>query len=144
MRFASLVILGFFLAGCTSTQVIDDLNRSLSELQSITDRVLPGGRDKTSRNGREIYSKTFVQSASGDFELVRGQPTARVALIKILGDRRPYKVTIDVYKQKRDEDGNYYNSGSDESLARVLKRRFDKGLHQRREDRSIVDEFKAF
>ena len=126
----------------TSGEKIEDLNVSLVRLQKLADTSLPVARRKVSRNGREFYSVPFI-TEKGQFVKAEDSRVRMTAIIKVLGDRRPYTMEIQVVKEARGQSG-FEQVGYDEGLARVIRRRIQKALVQRREDRNIIDDFKAF
>lgn len=143
IRSLYIAILSLALSSCATTgEKIEDLNTSLVSLQRLADKSLPVARKKVSRNGREFYSVPFV-TIKGEFVRAKSERVQNIAVIKVLGDRRPYTLEVQVVKKVLGQSG-YGESGYDQGLARVIKRRIQKALVQRREDRNIIDDFKAF
>lgn len=132
-----------FLVGCAGKSTIDELSVSLNDLQSVSVGVLPLGQRTVSANGRE-HTSNYFSVKNGEYESAVNAKTRNYAVITILGDRRPYQLEVIVVVERRTEDGEYYRSGYDEGLARVITRRIQKALHERREDRNIIDDFRVF
>ncbi len=120
---------------------IPDIDKSLVDLQRIAEESLPVGRRSVSRNAREFYSEYFVEK-DGKFESYEKGDTRYYAIIRVLGDRRPYDMDVDVVEEHK--HSRFQKVGSDERLARVIKRRVQKTLYERREDRNIIDDFRPF
>lgn len=130
--------------GCAGGQRVAGNKASLSEISQIVDANLPTGRRAISVNGREHFSNYFVRNKEGEFVKAENVPVRFYAHIIVLGDRRPYEIHVRVFAQKRDSDGQYDNFKQDEGLARVISRRIEKSLYQRREDLNIIDDFRVF
>ncbi len=139
-----LFLLGLSMVGCaTGTGTIDNLNISLTDLQRIATAALPLGKRAESQNGREFISEYFVVQ-KGEYVEAAGSSHRHYAKISVLGDRRPYKIDVQVIVERKDSGGEFDQSGYDEGLARVITRRIQKTLHERRDDRNIIDDFRVF
>ena len=123
---------------------IGEQNRSLIDLQKIVESQLPGGKRAVSQNARTFTSQYFGVKKDGSFEVAPEASTRYFAKVTIYGDRRPYTIGVLVLEEKRNQDGTYSFNGPEERLSRVVTRRIQKALHERREDRSIIDEFRVF
>ncbi len=142
--FVSIATLILSIAGCASGTVsIDDLDISISDLQKAVHESLPAKSRGQSASGREFKTVYFVQK-KGEFEEVEGGLYRSYASIEIHGDRRPYSIVVQVPVEKRTSEGHYELFKYDEGTARVITRRIQKALHERREDRNIIDDFRAF
>lgn len=140
-----LLLLSIFLVGCASRGQLEltELNHPLSELQGVTSTQLPVKRKYVSPNGREFRSEYFVVE-EGKFAHGAQADTRYQAIVFILGDRRPYRMTIQVTKESKDDHGQFRSQGSDVGLARVIKRRIQNSLHKRRDGHNIIDDFRVF
>ena len=143
MKYLGLLLSVILVSCATTSEKIEQINRPLSELQKVADQNLPVGRAKVSPNGREFYSVPFIKEKGG-FAKATDHQAHYVAVIKVLGDRRPYSISVEVSVQKRQSSGQFRKSGYDQGLARVISRRIQKSLHQRRDNRNIIDDFKVF
>ena len=146
----SFAVLALFLSGvvnsgCTTagTEVIENQDRSLAELQALVVAALPAGKHSVSQNGRTYTSNYFV-AEKGEFVEALDTPTRNKAVIVILGDRRPYNLEVNVVHEKKNSSSEYVSTGNDEGLARVVIRRIQKALHERRDNRNIIDDFRIF
>lgn len=144
--FTALFSTFLFISACSTRGEIDlgEQNRSLMDLQKVVEASLPGGRRSVSSNARTFTSNYFGVKKDGTFEAAPEASTRYAAQVVINGDRRPYTVKVIVFKEKRSSDGEYDQLGPDEGLGRVVSRRIQKALHERREDRSIIDDFRVF
>ncbi len=68
----------------------------------------------------------------------------RYAHIKILGERRPYDILVNVVVEGQMIDGTYESLGDDEVLAEQLAAEIKKELLKSLENRNIIDDFNAF
>lgn len=142
----ALFSLFLFISGCSTPGEINlgEQKQSLQELQKAVEGSLPGGKRAVSQNARTFTSNYFGVKKDGTFEEAPEASTRYAAQVTVYGDRRPYTIGVVVYKEKRSSNGEYDKLGPDEGLARVVSRRIQKALHERREDRSIIDEFRVF
>jgi hypothetical protein len=148
-RIVSSFILGcFFLTaiqGCSSAtkSEITDKKVSLADLQAVAEETLPIGFRKRSQNGRVYSSEYFVMEKG--FPVTAGRSDERRYVdILILGDRRPYVVEVKVYVETKVAPKVYRQTGSDQGLARVTLRRFQKNLELKKRDRDVIDDFRVF
>ncbi len=145
MRLIFFFLFVSILSGCGTRGAvyIEDLSIAIHELQRVAIDSLPLGKRGQSANERELYSEYFVEKG-GEYVAARGVPTRRYAHITILGDRRPYKIEVQVIVESRGSRGEYSHQKYDEGMARVITRRIQNALHKRREDRNIIDDFRVF
>ncbi len=144
MKRALLLLATLWLAGCASGTIsIDDVEMSVNDLHRIIVNSLPVRMRTETPNGREFYSEYFIPKG-GDFEEVDGGPKRYVAHVEIIGDQKPYRVEVTVILERRVSEGHYEKDRSEEGIARVVTRHIQKGLHERREDRNVIDDFRVF
>ncbi|MEQ1664222.1 MAG: hypothetical protein ABL927_02475 [Bdellovibrionales bacterium] len=122
---------------------INDLSVPMPELQKIVIASLPVGQRSESTNGRNYVSKYFI-SEKGTF--VDGSESAKryYAEIEIQGDRRPYSIQVNVYKEQKIAGSNTTSSIENKGLARVIIRRIQSLLYKRRDNRNVIDDFRVF
>lgn len=140
--------LGFFLVltlglmSCTSAVVIQDEPNTVSEIRKVLTIVL--GEPRTiSQNGREFFSQYFDRKRiplEGDHK----EKEQLCAKIIILGDRRPYDISVEVLVEKN-ERGAFIQEDTDEGLADKIAADIKKQLHlSRSQEPNIIDDFRAF
>lgn len=107
---------------------------------------MPLGLRKTSPNGREFFSNYFVTEGR-KFKPADKLPQRMYAHILVLGDRRPYSMQVIVHREKavagRGATG-FEDVGTDQGIAKVIRRRVVQQLTKRREDMNIIDDFRVF
>jgi hypothetical protein len=125
---------------------IDNLEYPLTTVQKTAAIALPVGYRIVSPNGRTFTSQNFILSPDGYKEA--GEALDRyVAHITVMNSERPYAVVISVDHEKRVLKGDefvYAVVGHDSRLAKELATHFREVLVKRREDRNIIDDFRAF
>ena len=130
------------LSGCaTSGFVLKNQNLPISEIKQAIVKSLPDGKRSVVSGGREFYSNYFLpksQKFTGQQGRVR-----YYAYIAILGDRRPYEIQINVFRQVL-RGQEFKDDGQDEGLARVVMRRLQNALSKRRGERDFIDDFRVF
>lgn len=133
-----------FWLGCSTrgTLEVANLDRPLTDLQSIAARSMPLGLRRTSANGREYFSNYFL-AADRRFKPADKGPERSYAHILVLGDRRPYDLEILVHRERL-EGSAYVEFGLDQRIAKVIRSRVVQELTKRREDLNIIDDFRVF
>lgn len=63
--------------------------------------------------------------------------------VTILGDRRPYDIRVQTFVEIRTPEG-FENIGQDDDLAEGWAEKIRKALHESRDKRNFIDDFKAF
>lgn len=125
---------------------INDLEYPLATLQKVAAMSLPVGYRFTSPNSRTFTSQNFI--LAGESYKDAGEALDRyVAHITVMNSDRPYAVVISVDHEKRvlrGEEFVYAVVGHDTRLAKELATHFREVLVKRREDRNIIDDFRAF
>lgn len=141
-RILILLSLLYQLTACTTEQVrIEEQPQSLNEIRKAIISMIGKPRG-ISQNQREIYSNYFPRKGTTDFNPAKSKERL-TAVFKILGDRRPFDITIQVVVEEKIE-GEYEVIGDDNSIAENLKSELTTRLHQSLENRNVIDDFRAF
>lgn len=146
-RFVSLYLSFLFLlvlsTGCVTRPLVTDVMVPYSALRSVVASNMPIGVRKQSTNGRvltsEYFSTTSLDLEPGD------KPERGFAEVTILGMSRPYSLDIQVYLERRvGRSGQFKVYSKNPKLAQSLAERIKAVIAERREDRSVIDDFRAF
>jgi hypothetical protein len=130
----------FFLAGCQSAN-ITEVNIPYLTVRKIVVSNLPQGLREESLNGRELTSGFF--SPHNWEEDATDKPERAFAKVLILNSGRPYDIKVTTDHEKRVK-GTYEDLGEDPKLTKQLVDRIQSALADRRDDRNIIDDFRAF
>lgn len=137
-----LFISSLYLVGCQHDGVlIHETPMGLSELRKIIVGVIDEPRT-TSVNGHEMTSNYYDRKS----KMLERPADARerfYTIVNILGDRRPYDIQVRVYVELRTPEG-FENVGMDDVFAEQWADKIRKALHESREKRNFIDDFKAF
>ncbi len=144
-RHRGLALFLFFSAILTSCQTtkpaVTGVVLSYNTLKTILGNYMPGGIREQSPNGRKLYSGYFVPR---NFDEDGTEAADRAyGIVTILGSSRPYNVDIEVLRERK-SGGNYQPEGRDKALTKKLTERLRQALADRREDRNVIDDFRAF
>lgn len=121
---------------------VDNQNYSLGDLRkAIVFNI--GEPRKISENQRTFYSDYFSLKADRKFDPQKSKQRAYAKVI-VLGDRRPYDLSITVVVEERTPNGEYSEVGEDPGQAQQLAQAIRKKLHQSIDDRNVIDDFRAF
>lgn len=130
------------MISCASrSYLINSQNYSLGDLKKTLVSLI-GEPRRVSENQRTLVSRYFSRSPDAKFDPEKSRERL-YATITILGDRRPYDVQVEVFSEVK-EGSTYVNQGVDEIETNKLGRGVRTRLNQGREDRNIIDDFRAF
>lgn len=130
------------MTGCQSSAKIENVMLALTTVKKTISSVLPQGVKEESINGRELKSGYF--NPKNWDEDATDLAERAYAKVLILNSGRPYRIDVHVYREKRSKTGQYKQSIDDEKLTKDLVDRLKEALADRREDRNIIDDFRAF
>lgn len=134
----SLVIL-FFLGCETPGLVIEESNYSAKQHRIAITAAL-GQIRSISENGRVLLSYYHDRSFKG-FEVTAKTKERLYTKVSVLGNRRPYNISVEVHVEQRDlETNKFIDIGLDESLGRRRALAIKEMLNQSRGDSSMFDE----
>jgi hypothetical protein len=141
---AVLFLVFLTLTACsTGVLEIENLNLPINDIHRVIIIAMPVRIRAENPNGREFFSAYFLPK-KGDFEESDGGPVRYVTRIEILGDEKPYTIDVAVKRERRVSENHYETDQSEEGIARVVIRRIQKALHERRDDRNVIDDFRVF
>jgi hypothetical protein len=136
------------LAGCASNSLvaIDDVMTPYVTLRGMIKSTMPQGVVHESENGRELTSGYFTPT--NFYEPGESKPERVQAKVLILGSSRPFRVEIRCLREKRSSGSKgkatYVEQGEDVRLSKQLAQYFRDAMADRREDRSLIDDFRPF
>lgn len=134
-------ILFVMIACSTPGYRISDQNMSLGEIRQAVIAII-GEPRKISQNQRTFFSQYFSRKPDPKFDPSKSRERL-YAQVVVLGDRRPYDVQVLVIAEKKIRS-TYEQVGTDMSEARKIGKDLRTKLNQGREDRNIIDDFRAF
>lgn len=135
-----IVILGVVFSvltlGCAQDQIkAEESETSIGEIKKAVVSVIGSPRE-ISQNQREFTSQYS--------DLPNTKPSERVYyIVTILGARRPYEVEVKALVEQR-QGKAYREVGEDARLAQKLLKDIQNKLHQGRDGRNLIDDFRAF
>ncbi len=131
-----------FLISCsTPGYVISNQNYALGDLKKTIVSLI-GDPRSVSENQRTFYSRYFSRKPDVKFDPEKSKERLYAA-ITILGDRRPYDVSVEVFVESK-EGRTYVSLGEDKIETHKLGRDIRTRLNQGRLDRNVIDDFRAF
>lgn len=125
----------FFLVSCQTPKGLSGRSFSLATVKKAVTSSLPVGLRKKSANGREFYSRYFRRPGS--------RSDRAYVVVKVLGDRRPYNIVVDVHVERK-EKGQWVFFEKDPWLAKRVSKKIKKKLSTSRNERNVIDDFRAF
>lgn len=142
LLFAAFLIASMLLTGCMTPPKIQGVMLPFMAVKKTVINQMPMGSVKhESLNGRELTSYYFNPK---DFDEDATDRAERAyAKVTILGAGRPYGIDVKVMREKRTR-GKYTLVGEDRKLTKELIDRIREALADRRDDRNIIDDFRAF
>lgn len=132
-----------FSLGCQVPGIIlKETPLSVSETRKAI--VVVAGEPRTiSSNGRELYSKYYDRDNRSILKM-DGVQERFYSLFIVLGDRRPYDISVQVIRELRNVEGQFQKVGLDDSRAQQLADRLKKALIESRDNRNVLDDFRSF
>ncbi len=132
------------LLGCASgAYSTHDYEYPILDIQNVIAQKLPEGVGAMNSNRRVLYSnRFFVKQSSREVPLIMR--------IVIRGDRRPYGLDVSVrtVSARNPDLIEAFDNGSDfrgqDSLAKRVVTEIETELAQRRKNKNIIDDFRAF
>lgn len=145
MKKVLFFILGGFFAlvsqGCaTEGFYVRDMNRSMSDIQ-VAIRNLYGVQSK-SDDEKILYTPPLKRDPN-DTTPENKMRERVIARIVIMGDRRPYDILVQVYLERKIR-GSWVEVGLDEGLSEIFSKEINRELIESRENRNVIDDFRAF
>ncbi len=132
-----LLTSGCQLAGVT----VSDQQATLNDWKRAIVAVMGKPRKET-KGQRSFISDYFSCNEDPKFNPETSKRRC-YAEMDILGDRRPYDLRITVQVEEKDSS-RYVNIEDDEKLAKRLVSEIREKLHQGRENRNLIDDFRPF
>ena len=135
--------IALLLSGCQTTGVLlRETPLSLTETRRVITIVI-GEPQGVSQNGREITSKYYDRKNKTleKMDMVRER---YYTMVRALGDRRPYDVQVEVLVEGRTPEGAWEQTDRDDDRAAVIAEKIRIALHQSRDNRNVIDDFRSF
>ncbi|MFN7729904.1 MAG: hypothetical protein ACK5P7_12170 [Bdellovibrio sp.] len=131
----------FFSGGCVTGHLIKEADRSLPEIKNAIYATMGQPRE-VATNEREFESVYFSKKKIQNFDPEKSKER-NYAKVTVLGDRRPYDIQVQVFLEER-VNGNYEDAGLDEELSDQIAEEIKKALRKSRDQRNVIDDFRAF
>lgn len=144
MKKLVLGLMLFLLSSCQTTEGIflHEVNASASDTRKAIVAVIGQPRN-TSANGRVLTSR-YHDKKGTFFDEIKSTDERRYTRITIQGDRRPFEVQVEVIIDKKNIEGRYEPTLTDNAQAREMANKLKNALHQSLDKRNIIDDFRAF
>lgn len=143
LKFFLTSVLVSFILGCAGPGAyVNESDISLTETRKALVKLY-GEPRSLSQNGREFITQ-YMDKKGRVLESAKKGKERRYAHIKILGERRPYDILVNVVVQGQTSPGFYETLADDEPLSEQLAAEIKKELLKSLENRNIIDDFNAF
>lgn len=129
------------MMGCSTGYVIRESSRSLDDLRAAIFSI-SGQPRRSSENKRTFISNYFARKKDPNFDPAKSKERL-YAVFTILGDRRPYDVQVQVFAEEKIA-GVHQPQGVDDAFSIQIANELKRELNKRPEDRSVIDDFRAF
>ena len=131
-----------FLSGCQTGIFINDSPAAMTDIRKAF-VVVMGEPRNTNFNGKELTSKLHDKRGRYDETLAKAK-SRYFTKMSILGDRRPYKIKIEVFHEVRVSAQQYEIVGEDLDQAQKTAKKIEEVLNQSLKGRNVIDDFRAF
>lgn len=137
-----LLAVGIILSGCQTGVFIDESPAAMTDIRKAFVTVF--GEPRTANyNGQILLSKYHDKRGRIDESLSTAKSRYYTQL-SILGDRRPYRIKVEVFFEVKVTPQDYEVIGENMDLAQKTADRIQEALHQSLKDRNVIDDFRAF
>lgn len=134
-------VIFLFLTQCVSSGVVlRETPLGISETRRAIVAII-GEPASTSQNGREIISKFTDRAGNPNSEDAHSRFYSKFT---INGDRRPYDIQVQVFREIKNSDFEFELANEDEKMAERLGEKLSKQLNQSRDKRNMIDDFRSF
>ncbi len=143
-RILGLLVLIFGLSACKTKPLAGVLLTETPSNMSLSRQVITtviGKPREISENGRELFSE-YYDSNGLDFNPGRSRERFYTHIL-ILGDRRPYDIRVIVPIEEK-IGSKYVEVGDDKERAKKVAEKIKKALHESRDNRNLIDDFKPY
>ncbi len=130
-----------FLSSCQTNSAIQNVTLSYNAIKTVVVSNLPGGMRRESDNGRTLTSGFFDPATLKPEKA--GLKIHGYVVVAILGSARPYNIDVHAFTEEKTKDG-FEPLGENVDLSDRLAERLRSSLADRREDRNVIDDFRAF
>lgn len=142
MKYFLIGLLSLLMSGCvTGDANLTEVNSSLGDIKQVVLSVIGDPRSQ-SQNQRTYFSQYFGLKGDKKFDPQKSKKRF-YAKIVILGDRRPFDVSVDVVIEQKNGP-QYEGVGTDPGKAQLLLKEIGDRLHKGIENRNVIDDFRAF
>lgn len=131
------------LSACATREqgvTLTDTPLNMSETRKAVITVIGKPRE-ISENGREVVSQ-YYDTYGLDFDPIKGRERLYTHVL-ILNDRRPYDVRVIVVVEEK-RGTKFVAIGYDKARSQKTADRIKRALHESRDNRNIIDDFKPF
>ncbi|MES2855358.1 MAG: hypothetical protein V4692_05825 [Bdellovibrionota bacterium] len=131
-----------FTVGCATRAPIQNVSLSYNTLKNILLKAFPTGLKEQSSNGRTLKFNYF--DPNNWSKPAEAAEERAYAVVVINGSSRPYNLEAYMVREKKGANGVYTSTGKDLELSEKLVKEIKALLANRREDRNVIDGFRAF
>ncbi len=144
LRINSFILIVFFLlSSCATNEVrIDNVEKPVAVVQAAVAKSMPLGKPKVNKSNRKFTSKPFLYKG-GKFVPASNSRVRYIAVVEVLGDRRPYSVFIEVINTQRVQ-GEFVSIGKDVNIANHLSKSIQFQLSKSLNGGNAIDDFRVF
>ena len=131
-----------FTTGCQTGIFINESPAAMTDIRKAFVGIF--GEPRTANyNGQILISQFHDKRNRVDPELATAK-SRYFTQLSILGDRRPYKIKIEVFYEARVAPQEYEIIGEDTDMAQKTADKIQEVLNQSLKGRNVIDDFRAF
>ena len=142
MRKVLVLVAAMILSACQTGIFIDESPAAMTDIRKAFVGLF-GEPRSANYNGQILVSQYHDKRSRVDQSLATGK-TRYYTQLSILGDRRPYRIKIEVFVEAQVAPQEYEIIGEDMELAQKTADRLQEALHQSLKGRNVIDDFRAF
>lgn len=143
LRVLFLLVATVLTSSCqTGGVILRETPLNASETRRAVVAVIGEPRN-ISVNGREL-SSAYYDRKNNKIEKMNMARERYYTHVTILGDRRPYDIRVDVVVEGLNELGKFEMMNRDDERATLIAEKIRQALHQGRDNRNVIDDFRSF
>lgn len=135
------IVTSLLIVGCAARPSIPNIEVPYNLLMSVIKNTMPGGVRSSSANGRTLTSNYF-DPKDLDEDAEEGAKTRGYAVVVVNGSSRPYNILVRAYRETK--SGDEWKTKLDEDLGEKVTQRLKAAINDDRQNRNVIDDFRAF
>jgi hypothetical protein len=142
MRVLLALVFLVLVSGCQTGIFIDESPAAMTDIRKAFVSIF--GEPRTANFNGQILVSQFHDKRNRVDQSLATAKTRYYTQLSILGDRRPYRIKVEVFLEVKVAPQEYEIIDEDTELAQKTADKLQEVLHQSLKGRNVIDDFRAF